>query len=167
MWRRSANVTQRISPALLRDPGHFIALGGGTGLAPKAPGTFGTCAGLGLYLLLAGLPPMIYGGVVALMFVVGVPICARTAARLGVHDHPGIVWDECVGFLVTMMLSVGGMVSTLLGFVLFRLFDIWKPWPIRYLDRHIKSGFGIMVDDLLAGAFAAIGLALFEYLSYS
>ena len=95
----------------------------------------------------------------------GIPICAHTARRMGVHDHPGIVWDEIVGYLVTMTFAPQGWLWVAAGFVLFRVFDIAKPWPIRLLDRNVGGGFGIMVDDLLAGIFAAVVLQLLVFYS--
>ena len=151
----------RISPTLLRDPGHFLALGFGSGLAPRAPGTFGTLAAIPVYLLCAQLPLMIYLLVVAAAFAVGVYLCGRTARALGVHDHPGIVWDEVVGYLMTMAFAPSGWLWVVLGFVCFRLFDILKPWPIRVLDRSVHGGLGIMIDDALAGGLAALCLAGF------
>ena len=149
----------RISPTLLRDPGHFLALGFGSGLAPRAPGTFGTLAAIPVYLLCAQLPLMVYLLVVAAAFAVGVYLCGRTARALGVHDHPGIVWDEVVGYLMTMAFAPSGWLWVVLGFVCFRLFDILKPWPIRVLDRSVHGGLGIMIDDALAGVLAALCLA--------
>lgn len=147
-----------IPPSLLRDPGHLLALGFGSGLAPRAPGTFGTLAAVPVYLLCAQLPLMIYLLVTAIAFVLGVYLCGRTARALGVHDHPGIVWDEVVGYLLTMALAPPGWLWVVMGFACFRLFDIWKPWPIRVLDRSVHGGLGIMLDDLLAGAAAALVL---------
>lgn len=152
---------------LLRDPGHFIALGGGTGLAPKAPGTFGTLAGIGLYLVCSHLDPVPYLALVTLMFWVGVPICDRTSRTLGKHDHPAIVWDECVGFLFAMVLADGGIFDIVSGFCAFRFFDIVKPWPIKQLDACVPGGFGIMLDDLLAAIYSIFVLELFSYISYS
>ena len=149
----------RISPTLLRDPGHLLALGFGSGLAPRAPGTFGTLAAIPVYLLCAQLPLMIYLLVVAAAFSVGVYLCGRTARALGVHDHPGIVWDEVVGYLMTMAFAPSGWLWVVLGFVCFRLFDILKPWPIRVLDHSVHGGLGIMIDDALAGVLAALCLA--------
>ncbi len=136
-------------------PVHWLAFGGGAGLAPVAPGTFGTLVGIPFFIAMAGLSPALYLLITLLLFVVGVWICERSSASLGVHDHPGIVWDEIVGYLVTMIAVPLQWQWLLLGFVLFRLFDILKPWPIRWLDRRVEGGFGIMVDDLLAGIFAA------------
>lgn len=152
---------------LLRDPGHFLALGAGSGLMPKGPGTAGTAVGVLLYWPLAGFDKTIYLGVVAAMFLLGVPLCRRTAAVMGEHDHPAIVWDEIVGYLLTMAFVVPSIRGCLLAFVVFRIFDIFKPWPISTLDRRVGGGFGIMLDDVLAAIYAGITLVLIEYLSYS
>lgn len=140
--------------ASLRDPAQFLALGFGSGLAPRAPGTFGTLAAVPVYLLLRPLTVPVYLVVLAVLFAVGVWVCGHTARQLGVHDHPAIVWDEVVGFLLTMLLAPPGLIWLLLGFVLFRFFDIIKPWPISALDRRVEGGMGIMVDDVVAGLFA-------------
>jgi phosphatidylglycerophosphatase A len=148
-------MAERIAPQLLRHPLDFLALGFGSGLVPRAPGTAGTVAAIPLYLVLQSLTWQVYLPRVAVLFLVGIPICAHTARRLGVHDHPGIVWDEIVGYLVTMAFAPPGWMWVLAGFVLFRFFDVLKPWPIRWFDRRVGGGFGIMVDDLLAGVAAA------------
>jgi len=148
-------MAERISPRLLLDPLDFLALGFGSGLLPKAPGTAGTLAAIPVYLLLQALALPVYLVVAGVLFVAGIGLCARTARRLGVHDHPGIVWDEIVGYLVTMTQAPPGWLWVLLGFALFRLFDVLKPWPIRWLDRRVHGGFGIMLDDLVAGIFPA------------
>ncbi len=135
-------------------PIHWLAFGFGSGLAPVAPGTFGTLVGIPFFIVMAGLPLPLFLALTLLLFVVGVWICDRSSAALGVHDHPGIVWDEIVGYLVTMIAAPLQWQWVLIGFLLFRLFDILKPWPIRWLDRRVAGGFGIMVDDLLAGIFA-------------
>lgn len=144
---------------------HLLAFGLGSGAAPKAPGTFGTIAAIPLYLLLQPFDPLHYLLVVVAMSLFGVWLCHRAAEDLGVHDHPGIVWDEWVGFLITMWLAPSGWGWLLAGFVLFRFFDIVKPWPIHLLDRHIPGGWGIMLDDILAGiyAFALIQFAAYVY----
>jgi phosphatidylglycerophosphatase A len=133
---------------------HFLAFGFGSGKAPVAPGTFGTLVGIPAYLLLQPFATYIYVAVVAGMFCVGVWICHVTERDLGVHDHPGIVWDEIVGYLITMFLAPAGWAWMALGFVLFRLFDIWKPFPIRQIERRIQGGFGNMLDDALAAVCA-------------
>lgn len=145
----------KVSPRQLRHPLGFVGFGFGSGLVPVAPGTAGTLAAVPLYLLLRDLPPGGYLAVVALLFLVGLPVCAHAARQLGVHDHPAIVWDEIVGYLVTMISAPPGLVWMVAGFILFRFFDILKPWPIRWCDRRVQGGFGIMLDDLLAGVFSA------------
>ena len=152
-----------IPPALLRDPGHLLALGFGSGLLPRAPGTAGTLVAVPLYLLCEELPGYAYLLVTAVAFLIGVYLCGRTARALGLHDHPGIVWDEVVGFFVTMAWAPSGALWVLLGFLCFRLFDVLKPWPIRVLDRRVHGGFGIMLDDLLAGLAAAGSLVLLQW----
>ncbi len=144
----------------LRDPWHFLACGFGSGAMPVAPGTFGTLAALPIYWLFAGLETWLYLVTVAGLFVAGVWICERVSRDLGVHDHPGIVWDEVVGYLVTMTVAPAGWLWWGVGFALFRLFDILKPWPIGPVDRRVHGGLGIMLDDLLAGVFAWVGLQL-------
>jgi phosphatidylglycerophosphatase A len=153
-------MAEKLSAGLLKHPVDFLALGFGSGLVPKGPGTAGTVVAIPVYLLLQPLTLNIYIALLAALFVVGIPICAHTAKRMGVHDHPAIVWDEIVGYLVTMMFAPPGWLWIAAGFFLFRLFDIAKPWPIRLLDRNVGGGFGIMVDDLLAGIFAAAILQL-------
>ncbi|MGA9033782.1 MAG: phosphatidylglycerophosphatase A [Sulfuricaulis sp.] len=137
---------------------HFLAFGFGTGRSPVAPGTFGTLVGIPAYLLLQPLNTYIYVAVVAGLFVVGVWLCHVTEQDLGVHDHPGIVWDEIVGYLITMFMAPGGWEWIVLGFFLFRLFDIWKPFPIRQIERRIQGGFGNMLDDALAALYAWVVL---------
>jgi phosphatidylglycerophosphatase A len=146
---------QKVDPRLLRHPLGLLGFGFGSGLVPFAPGTAGTLAAIPIYLGLRGLHLGGYLAVVGILFAAGIPACAHTARRLGVHDHPAIVWDEIVGFLVTMIAAPPGWTAIIAGFVLFRLFDIVKPWPIRWCDRRVGGGLGIMLDDLLAGAFAA------------
>lgn len=132
----------------------FLALGFGSGKAPFAPGTFGTLIAIPIYLLLRELTPLVYALVVAAMFVLGVWICQVTEQDLGVHDHASIVWDEIVGYLITMFMAPAGWVWIAAGFLLFRLFDIWKPFPIRALERRIQGGLGNMLDDVLAALYA-------------
>ena len=151
---------------MLRHPIHFLSLGFGSGLAPKAPGTFGTLAAIPVYLALANTSSEIYLSITILLFILGIYFCQFTADAVGVHDHPGIVWDEIVGFLVTMSFVKCSLISVTAGFLLFRFFDILKPWPIAWLDKKVQGGFGIMLDDLLAAIFSAALLAYIEYLSY-
>jgi len=147
-------------PMNWRNPVHILASGFGSGLAPRAPGTFGTIAAIPIVLLAQLLPGWLYAGLTVLMFGAGIFICGRAARDWGVSDHPAIVWDEFVGLLVTMSLAPPGALWLLAGFVLFRLFDIAKPWPICSVDRRVHGGFGIMLDDVIAGMFAAAILVL-------
>lgn len=145
---------------VLRSPLLLLAFGFGSGLAPRAPGTAGTLAAVPLYLLLVQAGFTVYLALVVFICVVGVAICGGAARRLGVHDHPGIVWDEFAGFLITMLATPPGWIGVFAGFCLFRLFDIWKPWPISWVDRKVSGGTGIMLDDVIAGVFAGIILHL-------
>ena len=144
---------------------HFLAFGLGSGAAKKAPGTFGTLAAIPFFIAMSFLHLYAYIAVVLVSFVVGVYLCDRASKDMGVHDHGGIVWDEFVGFWITMLpipfIAIGGDLSIVqsalfvfLGFVFFRFFDILKPWPIKWLDLKVHGGFGIMIDDVLAGVFA-------------
>jgi phosphatidylglycerophosphatase A len=153
-----------ISIKLLANPVHLFSLGFGSGYFPKAPGTMGTVVGVLLYLLLYKLDMFNYLALVTLLFVFGIWICGETARELKVHDHPAIVWDEIVGYLVTMAYAPPGWTWLVLGFVLFRLFDIFKPWPINLLDKRLKGGLGIMLDDLLAGIFSLTLLNIIAYI---
>lgn len=146
--------------SLSRNPIHLAAFGFGAGLAPRAPGTAGTLVGLPIVLVAQDFPLMIQLAVVFFMTAIGVWICQRTADDLAVHDHPGIVWDEMTGYLLTMVAAPPGVVWLVVGFALFRLFDIWKPWPIGWLDKHVNGGAGIMVDDLVAAIYALVVLQI-------
>ncbi|WP_020559252.1 phosphatidylglycerophosphatase A family protein [Thiofilum flexile] len=146
-------------------PIHFLAFGLGSGLAPKAPGTFGTLAAIPIYLIMAQWSLSTYLWVVLCAFVLGVWVCGRSAQLLGEHDYGGIVWDEFVGFWITMIAApAGGGWEILGGFILFRFFDIVKPWPIKWVDRQLPGGLGIMLDDVLAGVMAWVSLQLLAYL---
>lgn len=142
------------------NPVHLLALGLGSGASPWAPGTIGTLAALPFAWLLGQLPLLPYLAITALCFVLGIHLCDRTARDLGVHDHPSIVWDEFVGLFVTLIAVPPSWLNLLLGFVLFRIFDIFKPWPIGWLDRQVSGGLGIMLDDLVAGIYAWLLLQL-------
>ena len=144
--------------AILANPIHLLAFGFGAGLSPKAPGSVGTIVAVLIYLVLPSMPPIIYAGLVLLSFFFGIWICGKTAEDLGVHDHGGIVWDEFVGYWITMFMAPSGLFWVLLGFVFFRLLDIFKPWPIKWADKELAGGLGIMLDDVLAGIMAALGM---------
>ena len=142
----------------LRNPVHLLALGFGSGLIKPAPGTWGTLASVPLFLLLISVAPagsVAFFAVLLVSFGLGVYLCGKTANDVGVHDHGAIVWDEFVGFWITMAIVPSSWLNIVLGFILFRLFDILKPWPIKVLDKSVHGGFGIMIDDVLAGVFAA------------
>lgn len=146
------------APDFRRHPVQFLAFGFGSGLFPKAPGTAGTLLAIPLYLLLAQWSLLHYTAVVLVAAALGVWICGAASRQLEVHDHPGIVWDEFVGYWITMWALPTHWTWMLAGFVVFRLFDIVKPWPVSVLDRRVGGGFGIMVDDILAGAMACLSL---------
>jgi phosphatidylglycerophosphatase A len=135
----------------LSNPIHFLALGFGSGLAPKAPGTFGTLAAIPLFLLFSPLNNTLYLTLLVVMSVAGIYICGKAATDAGVPDHGAIVWDEFVGFLITMFWMPLTWQTILVGFILFRFFDILKPWPISYIDKNCHGGLGIMLDDIVAG----------------
>ena len=138
----------------LSDPIQFLALGFGSGLAPRAPGTFGTLAAIPIYLLMLPLSSLSFAMVVIVMSIAGIYICQKAADAAGVHDHGAIVWDEIVGFLITMFMVPFSWLTVVVGFALFRFFDIFKPWPISFIDKKVHGGLGIMLDDILAGLIA-------------
>ena len=142
------------SRTVFTSPVHFLAFGFGSGLAPWAPGTAGTLVAVFLEWPMRAQSLEIRLMVAAAMFAVGVWICGESARKLDAHDHPGIVWDEFAGYFLTMVLAPQGWIWSLVGFALFRFFDILKPWPIREIDHRLGGGIGIMVDDTLAGVFA-------------
>ena len=145
-------------PTPFKSPIQFLAFGFGSGLAPKAPGTFGTLAAIPIYWFIADWPATWYAVFILATALLGIWICGAASRQLGVHDHGGIVWDEFVGYWITMWAVPVDWVWILAGFLVFRVYDIAKPWPIRTLDRQVKGGFGIMVDDVLAGVMACITL---------
>ncbi len=153
--------TSNVRPDL-RNPLHLLAFGFGSGLSPTAPGTLGTLVAVPIYLAMQPLSLGLYLGLVLAGFLAGIWICGRTSRDLGVHDHGGIVWDEIIGYLFTMTLAPPGVWWVLGGFLLFRFFDILKPWPIRWFDHQVPGGFGIMFDDMLAGLYAGLLLWLIE-----
>ena len=149
----------------LAQPVHLLALGFGSGLVPVAPGTFGSLVGLAFALALAPLGLAWNLLAVVIATVAGIWICGESARRLGVHDHPAIVWDEVAGMMIAMLAAPEAWWGAPAAFVLFRIFDIAKPWPIREIDHGMGGGAGIMLDDVLAGLFAALGLLLIGYVT--
>lgn len=143
-------------PRLLRQPVHLLAFGFGAGLFPLAPGTAGTLVAIPLVIATAALGWSAQLAIALLGIALGVYICGESARRLGTHDHPAIVWDEISGYMITMLPVPPTWPWLLAGFVLFRLFDILKPWPIREADHSLRGGLGIMLDDVLAGIFAGL-----------
>ena len=154
------NLTRKV----LTDPVNFLAFGFGTGLAPVAPGTFGSLPGILLAWLTLDMGIYVQLGIATALFSSGIWICGESARRIGVHDHGGIVWDEICGMYVTLLLAPATVLGFALGFGLFRLFDIVKPSPIRELDHRLGGGLGIMLDDLIAALYALILLALYGWL---
>jgi phosphatidylglycerophosphatase A len=153
------------SKVSLRNPMHFLALGFGSGLAKFMPGTWGTVAAIPLTLwLLSSTSMMVYIGLCIVASITGIWICGITADDMGVHDDSSIVWDEVAGMMITLIAVPLHWQTVLAGFVLFRLYDILKPWPISVLDKQVHGGFGIMADDILAGVFACLTLHGLIYL---
>lgn len=133
-----------------QDPTYFIAFGFGSGLIPTAPGTWGTLAAIPIYLLLPHTPINIYCILVLAAFILGVFVSSKVTFDIGLQDYKGIVWDEVVGYLLTMLYVPVDWKWILAGFILFRIFDVWKPFPISWFDQKVHGGLGIMLDDVLA-----------------
>lgn len=156
-------INQKVKPTIT-NPIHMLAFGLGSGLSPKAPGTMGTIAALPIYWwLLADLSIYMLLAVIVVTFIIGVLVSEKTSQDLGVHDHGGIVIDEWVGMWITMIMVPKSLLWLAVGFVLFRFFDILKPWPIKWLDEHVHGGFGIMIDDVLAGLMALASVHIVLY----
>ncbi len=146
---------------LVSDPAHFIALGFGSGLMPKGPGTAGTLVGWLLFpFVRAPLSDALFGGLLLASFLFGILACERTGRALGVADHGGIVWDEIVAIWLVLWLTPPTLAWQATAFVLFRFFDIVKPPPIRWVDERTRGGLGVMFDDLLAAGYTLLVLAL-------
>lgn len=148
---------------LLAHPAGWIALGFGSGLAPVAPGTAGSLAALLPWIALRELPPLYYAVMLAVTFGLGIWACGWAAKTLASDDPGAVVWDEFVGLwlaLLPLVLQPRSALWICIGFILFRVFDIWKPWPVSWADREISAGLGVMLDDAIAGAYAAVALAL-------
>lgn len=146
---------------LLRHPAHFIALAFGTGLAPVAPGTFGTLLAVPVFAVLsAWLPPLSLFGLIVILFGIGIWACERTARDLGIADHGSMNWDELVAFLLVLLMTPASWAWQAFAFVAFRFFDIVKPPPIRYFERTLKGGLGVMFDDVIAAFYALVLIAV-------
>ncbi len=140
----------KLSTRVWQDPLYFIGFGFGSGLLPFAPGTWGTLAAIPLYYLMNNMHWAVYLALIVFFFIVGVKASDKISTDLGVHDYKGIVWDEVVGYLLTMFLVPRSWPWVCAGFVLFRIFDILKPFPISWIDKKVHGGLGIMLDDVLA-----------------
>ena len=144
----------QVSIKMLQNPLHLIALGFGSGLIPRVPGTMGTLVGVLIFIILPVVDWFFYLLILICAFLFGIFCCQYTAKILNVHDHPSIVYDEIIGYLVTMFMVPKDWVWIIVGFILFRTFDILKPWPISAVDSNVKNGIGIMLDDLIAALFS-------------
>ncbi len=140
----------------MTSPVLFLAFGLGTGLTPKLPGTAGTLIGVALAWFTLPLGLIVQFMVAIALIVTGFWLCGEAARRLGVHDHPGIVWDEIAAMYLLLVVAAPEMTAWAAAFLLFRLMDIFKPWPIRDVDHRLSGGAGIMLDDLLAALYAAL-----------
>jgi phosphatidylglycerophosphatase A len=148
----------------LTTPSGLLAFGFGSGLSPFAPGTMGTLVAIPFIFALKSLGTPGFWIVLLLLFLLGIWLCDQVSRKLGVHDHGGIVWDEMVGYWLSMAFVPLQWQWLLAAFLLFRFFDIVKPWPIRQLDQKVSGGFGIMIDDIVAALFTIIILAVLQYL---
>jgi phosphatidylglycerophosphatase A len=153
-----------IRKVAMRSASGLLAFGFGAGLSPVAPGTMGTLVAVPFALILKSLDAPLFWTALLLLFILGVAVCERVSRKLGVHDHGGIVWDEMVGYWLAVAFIPMQWQWLLAAFVLFRFFDIYKPWPIRQIDANVGGGFGIMIDDVLAALFTMIILAVVQYL---
>ncbi|MEW9798786.1 phosphatidylglycerophosphatase A family protein [Alteromonas sp. CYL-A6] len=144
----------------MTNPVHLLAVGFGSGLIRFMPGTWGSLAAVPLLLLMAGMSDVWYVAITLVSCVAGVAICGRAAEAMKVHDHGAIVWDEIAGMMLTFLFIPVHPSSLVAGFILFRFFDIVKPWPIGVIDKHVHGGAGIMLDDIVAGLMACGSLHL-------
>jgi phosphatidylglycerophosphatase A len=141
----------------------WLATGFGAGLSPLAPGTAGSLVGVLFYLAMAGLALPLYLALVLVLAIIGIWVCERAGRALAVADHPSIVWDEIVGLLIAMAATPPSWQGLVSGFALFRLFDILKPWPVGRIDRSVKGGLGVMLDDVMAGLYALACLQILRH----
>jgi phosphatidylglycerophosphatase A len=156
------NKPRHLVRTVLGDPVHWFAFGFGAGLLPRAPGTWGSLITALLYWWVAPVSLVWLLGVIAVLLIGGIWVCGESARRLGVHDHGGIVLDEVVGMLITVIVVPPEPIWILAAFIAFRVADIWKPWPIRDLDHRLGGGLGIMLDDVLAAVYAAFSMLLLQ-----
>lgn len=153
-----------IPDSVWHNPWHFIAFGFGSGTIPFAPGTFGTLMAIPFYLALRNLPNGLYLVALLLITLGSIWICSKVSKELGVQDHQGMCLDEFIGYFVTMYAAPHGIKWIFIGFVLFRLFDIWKPQPVRLIDEKIHGGTGMILDDIAAGIYAFIFMRILSWM---
>ena len=151
---------------LIYSPTLLLAFGFGSGLVKKAPGTVGTLAAVPFWCLLSNLSLATYIMIIYFAAVIGIIVCEKASTEVGVHDPGGIVWDEFVGFWIAMCPVSPSVLNLVIGFVLFRALDILKPWPINWLDQNIHGGFGIMLDDIVAGMVTALLMVMLLNLEF-
>lgn len=145
----------------------FISTGFGMGRAPVAPGTFGTLIGIPIVYYMQNLNLIQYGLLTAFLLLLGIWAANEYGKHLNEHDHSSIVWDEVVGYIITMFAVPATLTTLVIGFVVFRFFDIIKPWPIYVLDKKLKGGLGVMLDDVVAGLFGAVAMmAIHNYVGF-
>lgn len=149
---------------MLSHPAHLLSFGFGAGLLPKAPGTFGTLVALPMAALAMALSMQQQLMLIALLFLIGIYVCQQTGVALGVSDHGAIVWDEVVAMMLVLTFTPFFWGWWLVAFFLFRLFDIWKPFPIRQIDAKVKGGLGVMLDDMLAALYAVVCLRVLVWM---
>lgn len=157
LYKRSREKAAVAIPrSIWTNPIHFIACGFGAGLLPWVPGTWGTLVAIPIYFILIQFPLWFYITITVLFNIAGIWLCGVTNRDFGTDDHPAAVWDEIAAFLIVLIAVPPKWYYIAIGFVLFRIFDIWKPWPIRWVDKNVHGGFGVMLDDIIAAIFAFI-----------
>lgn len=153
-----------VPTSIWQNPWHFIAFGFGSGAFPVAPGTMGTLIAIPFYLAIQPLAHSVYFIIVLLAALASMWLCNKVSREIGIHDHQGMCIDEVIGYLVTMYAAPHGIKWIIIGFLLFRLFDIWKPQPIRYIDEKFTGGIGMILDDVLAGIYSCIILHILSWI---
>lgn len=149
----------------LTNPIHFLAVGLGSGLSPIIPGTMGSLMAIPLWLLFYGLTPTLYWVFILVTFIFGCFVCQKTSDDTHTHDSGHIVWDEFVGMWITLFfIPQISILWVTIAFVAFRIFDMAKPWPIRWFDKRVPGGFGIMVDDVIAAIFSSLSVYLLTFI---
>lgn len=155
---------QPVPKTVWTNPYHFVAFGFGSGAVPFAPGTFGTLMAIPFYLAMQALPNLLYLILLIVIIAGSMWLCDKVSKETHTHDHSGMCLDEIAGYLVTMFAAPHGFIWILIGFGLFRFFDIVKPWPIDYVDTKVKGGIGMVLDDVLAGIYSLILLQILAWL---